>query len=341
MAKKTLKTSKQFDLKNWKQKNSPTKPTREKEYYTFPPCLQEALGSTGFVKCATTQILGFSDTGKTTAILEAAIRAQEVGDLPVFLITENKFSFDHAKTQGLQCEQVIDTETGEVLNEWDGDFLFKNDFENMEEMFDYMRLILDSQISGDLPRNVVFLLDSIGSIHGKRQADGAGGNMHDAKAISDNYRMNIAGRIESTKYLNKYKYTATAVVVNQCYVDMPSYGAASIKPYGGNGVYYPSVCVILFGNQTKAGTGSMYATYRGRQIEFGKITRVKYLKNHDTGVAFKDGKIGITPHGYIENSPTTIAQYKKDNLKYFATLFKISDMDELKAEDFTIEAEDV
>ena len=46
---------------------------------------------------------GHSDTGKTTALLEAAVNAQKAwAFLPVFVISEMKWSWDHAKEMGLR-----------------------------------------------------------------------------------------------------------------------------------------------------------------------------------------------------------------------------------------------
>ena len=34
--------------------------------------------------------------------------------LPVFIITEQKWSFEHSKLMGFNCEEVVDEETGEL-----------------------------------------------------------------------------------------------------------------------------------------------------------------------------------------------------------------------------------
>ena len=47
-------------------------------------------------------MLGHSDTGKTTALIQAAVDAQKKGILPIFIITEQKFSFEHAKSNGVK-----------------------------------------------------------------------------------------------------------------------------------------------------------------------------------------------------------------------------------------------
>ena len=56
--------------------------------------------------------LGHSDTGKTTALVKTAVDAQRKGILPVFMITEQKWDFDHAKLMGLDCEGTVDPKTG-------------------------------------------------------------------------------------------------------------------------------------------------------------------------------------------------------------------------------------
>ena len=53
---------------------------------------------------------GHSDTGKTTALLEAAVSAQKMGVLPVFIITEMKWNWEHAAQMGLQVNLIKDDE---------------------------------------------------------------------------------------------------------------------------------------------------------------------------------------------------------------------------------------
>mgnify|MGYP002478016381 CR=1 FL=1 len=58
---------------------------------------------------------GHSDTGKTTGLLEAAISAQKRGIMPVFIITEMKWSWDHAKMMGMEVNEVIDKKQVKLL----------------------------------------------------------------------------------------------------------------------------------------------------------------------------------------------------------------------------------
>ena len=51
---------------------------------------------------------GHSDTGKTTAMIEAAVSAQKSGVLPVFIVTEMKWNWEHAMQMGLEVEEIWD-----------------------------------------------------------------------------------------------------------------------------------------------------------------------------------------------------------------------------------------
>ena len=82
--------------------------------------------------------------------------------LPVLIITEQKWGFEHAKLLGFDCEQVVDTTTGEI--DWDGFFLFNNDFQYIEQITDYINSLLDAQEKGELDYDLLFLWDSVGSI---------------------------------------------------------------------------------------------------------------------------------------------------------------------------------
>ncbi len=56
--------------------------------------------------------VGPAGTGKTTAMIEAAVSAQKMKVLPVFIITEMKWNWEHATQMGLQVKEIADEETG-------------------------------------------------------------------------------------------------------------------------------------------------------------------------------------------------------------------------------------
>ena len=96
----------------------------------------DAVGLPGPAIGHLNMFLGHSDTGKTTALLGAAADGIKKGMLPVFIITEQKFDFGHARIMGIPVEQVVDPETGEVT--YSGPYIFKNDFDYIEQITDFM-----------------------------------------------------------------------------------------------------------------------------------------------------------------------------------------------------------
>jgi hypothetical protein len=90
---------------------------------TFITCFPRSSWSTWYsYGTHFTLLRGHSDTGKTTALLEAAVSAQKMGILPIFIITEMKWNWEHAAQMGLDVKLVKD-DTGEVLD-YEGNFIY-------------------------------------------------------------------------------------------------------------------------------------------------------------------------------------------------------------------------
>jgi hypothetical protein len=257
--------------------------------------------------------LGHSNTSKTTALVLSAVDAQKQGMLPVFLITENKWSFPHAKELGLDCEQKED-------GEWDGFFLFRNDFDYIEQITDYINSLIDAQEKGDLPYSLVFLWDSVGSIPSKMTFEGKGSSMQNGKVYSEQIGMGIHGRITKTKRIDS-PYDNTMIIISQAWVDIDMTSPMSqpeIKPKGGSAIFLASSLVFLFGNQKKSGVSHITATKDKRKVAFAVRTKISILKNHINGLSFKDGKIIAVHNGYIEDTNNAIDKYKKEFSNYWS-----------------------
>ena len=107
-----------FNLEKFKEKKLLTGNVKFKEqkWIPFSKALQDSVSIPGAPMGHITLLRGHSNTGKTTALLELAINAQKMGILPVFIITEMKWSWEHAKQMGFQVEDIVDQETGEVVD---------------------------------------------------------------------------------------------------------------------------------------------------------------------------------------------------------------------------------
>jgi hypothetical protein len=267
--------------------------------------------------------LGHSDTGKTTALVKAAVDAQKKGILPVFIITEQKWNWDHAVLMG--------------FNKEDDFYLFNSDFEYIEQITEFINNVLDAQEKGEIPHDILFLWDSVGSVPCKMTFEGKGGKQHNASVLSDKIGMGINQRISGSRRTDK-PYTNTLIIVNQPWVELPdnAYGQPKIKAKGGEAIWLNSTLVFLFGNQKGAGTTKIKITRNKRDVNFASRTKISIMKNHVNGIGFADGKIMVTPHGFMKakepaEEKLSIQEYAKENLDYISKLFgeKVSDVSEL------------
>ena len=251
---------KKKDFKSLKQKYSTSAKYKPQRFLDLGEAFLDAVGLPGPAIGHLNMFLGHSDTGKTTALVKTAVDAQKKGILPVFIITEQKWDFDHAKLMGLDCE--INEE-----GEWDGFFLFNNDFQYIEQITDYINDLLDAQEKGELEYDLVFLWDSVGSVPCKMTFDGKGGKQHNASVLSDKIGMGINQRISGSRRSDS-KYENTLVIVNQPWVELPDnpFGQPKIKAKGGESIWLNSSLVFLFGNQKNAGTNKITAVKDKRKV---------------------------------------------------------------------------
>ena len=86
---------------------------------------QEVTSIPGIPTGHITLLRGHSDTGKTTALIEAAVSAQKLNILPIFIITEMKWNWEHAVQMGFEVEEEVDKALSEIITTFK-----KQNFEN-------------------------------------------------------------------------------------------------------------------------------------------------------------------------------------------------------------------
>ena len=326
---------KEIGLESIKSKFSTSAKYKPQRYFDLGTEFLDAVGLPGPAIGHINMFLGHSDTGKTTALVKAAVDAQKKGILPVFIITEQKWSFEHARIMGFQCEEVVDESTGEI--DWDGFYLFNNNFDYIEQITEYINSLLDAQEKGELDYSLLFLWDSVGSVPCKMTFEGKGGKQHNASVLADKIGMGINQRISGSRRTDK-KNTNSLIIVNQPWVELPDnpFGQPKIKAKGGEAIWLNSTLVFLFGNQKGAGTTKIKITRNKRDVNFASRTKISIMKNHVNGLGFSDGRIMVTPHGFMKAKETaeeklSIQEYAKNNLDYISKLFgeQVSDIVEL------------
>lgn len=304
-------------------------------YLDLGDAFRDATGFPGPALGHINMFLGHSDTGKTTALLGSASDGLKKGLLPVFIITEQKFDFNHVEIMGIPVVRNVDEETGDIS--YSGDFIFKNDFLYIEQITDFINELLDAQEKGELPYDLLFLWDSVGSVPCKMTYDGKGGKQHNASVLSDKIGMGINQRISGSRRSDK-QYTNTLIIVNQPWVELPDnpFGQPKIKAKGGESLWLNSSFVFRFGNEKNAGTTKITVTRKNRTVTIGTRSKITLMKNHLSGVNFGDGKIVVTPHGFMfgktpAEEKASKEKYIKDHLEYISSLFgeKIESLNDL------------
>lgn len=327
---------KKKSFKDIKNKHSKVASYKPQKFFDLGPDFLDACGLPGPAMGQLNMFLGHTDTGKTTALVKSVVDAQKKGILPVIIITEQKWSFEHAKLMGMDCSEVVDEETGSI--EWDGFFIFRNDFDTIEEITDYINALLDDQKKGDIEYDLLFVWDSVGSVPCKMTFDGKGGKQHNAATLADKIGMGLNQRITGSRKTDS-KYTNTLIIVNQPWVEIPDnpFSQPKIKAKGGEAIWLNSALVFLFGNQKNSGISKVSITKDGRKTKLATWSKISIMKNHINGLGYEDGKILITAHGFMAGKDNTeknksIAEYKKDAADYIIKHLgvNVTDIDELE-----------
>ena len=304
-----------FSLEKFKEKkllNGNVK-FKEQKWIPFSKALQNSISVTGAPVGHITLLRGHSNTGKTTALLELAISAQKMNILPVFIITEMKWSWEHARTMGFQLDDVVDEVTGEVVDH-NGFFIYRDrtTLGTIEDVAEFIADLLDEQKKGNLPYDLCFFWDSIGSIPCKMSVEANKNNpMWNAGAMSQQFGNFINQRFPLSRKENA-PYTNSMVAINKIWV-APAENIMSqpkMKMKNGETMFLDVSIVLTFGNITNSGTSKIKATKDGKEVEFAVRTKVSCDKNHVTGLQTKSVVLA-TIHGFIEDDKKEIDTYKK------------------------------
>ena len=310
---KELKSS--FNLNNFKNKKGLASNVKFKaqDWVPLSPAFQEVTSVPGIPLGHISLLRGHSDTGKTTALLEAAVAAQKRGILPVFIITEMKWSWEHAKMMGFDVTEIFDEETGELID-YEGQFIYvdRETINTIEDVAAFILDLMDEQKKGNLPYDLMFLWDSIGSVPCEMSVkSNKNNNEWNAGAMSTQFGNNVNQRITLSRKESS-KYTNTLVCVNKVWVAKPvvPMGQPKLMNKGGFAMWFDATFVVTFGNIADSGTSKLKAIKDGKQVEFAKRTNLQIDKNHINGIQSR-GKIVMTPHGFILDNDKDLKSYKE------------------------------
>ena len=321
-----------FSLDNFKKNkgfSSQSVKFKSQDWIKVSQAFQDITSLPGIPAGHITLLRGHSDTGKTTLLLEAAVNAQKAGVLPVFIITEMKWSWPHAQTMGLQVDEVVDENTGEITD-YQGFFLYadRGTLNTIEDVSAYILDLLDEQKKGNLPYDLCFFWDSVGSVPCELSVrSNKNNNEWNAGAMSTQFGNNLNQKILLSRKEGS-KYTNTLVAINKVWTMKPEHpmGQPKLQNKGGMAMWYDATWIITFGNITNAGTSKIKAIAKGKEYEFAKKTKVQIEKNHINGIQSR-GAIVMTQHGFIDDEKKAIDKYKDTYKESWANILGSTDFE--------------
>ena len=326
-----------FDLTKFKEKkmlNSNVK-FKEQKWIPLSTAFQDVTSVPGIPMGHIVLLRGHSDTGKTTSMIEAAVSAQKMGVLPVFIVTEMKWNWEHAIQMSLQVNEIIDESTGEILN-YEGNFIYvdRETLHTIEDVAAFVLDLLDEQKKGNLPYDLLFLWDSIGSIPCEMSVkSNKNNNEWNAGAMSTQFGNSVNQKITLSRKESS-PYTNTLVCVNKVWTakaEVPM-GQPKLMNKGGFAMWFDATFVVTFGNISNAGTSKIKAIKDGKQVEFAKRTNIQIDKNHINGVQSR-GKIIMTPHGFINDTDKELKSYKDAHASEWMKILGGMDFDIFEEQD--------
>ena len=320
---------KTFSLDDFKKKiGGEDVPEKPLEWLTLAPAIQKATGLPGFPIGYTALARGFSNTGKSTAVSEAAVASQKMGRMPVLIDTEGNLSRNRLTIMGFDFN-------GNFIS-IDNDFLLDNFGKkqnkdrgeaSIEDMAEGVRFLLKEQEMGNLPFGLDFLIDSIGTLDcirsiNAQEKNTSDNNMWNAGAYEKSFKYLLNNIIPSSRKEDR-EFTNSLIAVQKIWID--NMGAGVVKHRGGEAFFFGCRLGYHFGGSASHGTKIVTAenTSKGekRTVAYGVDTKVNVFKNHvdgPLGGISLQGDIMSTPHGFIFKED--LEEYKKENIKYFRNI---------------------
>lgn len=292
-----VKSKKTFSITDYRQKLDIEEVLyKEDEWIPLSRAYQDTTQLPGIPMYGVTMVYGHPDSGKSTLALEAAKGAIDNDILPIFVNTEKKFNWGHALEMGISQEDMI----------------YVDSIEEVEDITKFVRDRLKDQREGNLPTDILVIIDSIGNVVSKaereaieKEADGA--IMKTAKVLTQQIHRVIEKQISATKRAD-FPYSASLLIVNHAYEGTI---ANTLTPYGGKGITKAASLIVRMGGILSNST-KVYATKEGVNVSFAIKTAIVVEKNHITNISVKD-KILCTAHGFVRDTTADLNNYKKEH----------------------------
>jgi len=320
-------------LKAFKESNNLVG-AKEKDlsWLMFPSALSSATRIVGIPLGYVSAVRGSTNSGKSTFKLEAIKAAQKQGIVPVVFELENNFAWNHAKSIGVNINEYPDEETGEIVYGPGDDMLYydtaklyelygKFDHEHgkwltkparetyvIEDVAMCIKDLIRKQREGELPFDMLFIIDSIGVGNCYRSAtSNTDNNQWFAGALSVSFNTIVNDLIPSSRNVNS-PYTNTMFCIQKTWSQKTITGAVSVKNKGGVTLAWAYRLLFHLGGAETTGAKALKAVYNGRTYQYGIQVKIKVEKNHVNNLTY-EGEICLLDQGLWE--PERLDEYKK------------------------------
>jgi RecA/RadA recombinase len=267
----TLETTKTEDL------------VQVESWIPMPAHFQRATGAKGLPVGHITQIIGDSDTGKTTEVMLAMISVQRLHGIVYLVDSEHKFSFERFKLMGGVPEDVIVMPSESLEEVW-------NNFQTInEDIADFRKK--------DQTTPVLVIWDSVAASvpEAIQEADAEDSHVSVEAKINNKEIRKIRKQLRDNKI--------AAFFINHSYWTMPKFGAAKEVIKGGSEMYFMSTLIL----KTKR-RGWLDRTINKIDERFGVWSLLSVFKGH-LGGSKATTPFWIVGQGVLE-SPEELEDYK-------------------------------
>jgi hypothetical protein len=344
-ARKAPVKKKKFDLFQYKKKtNIDDIPDKPVEWLVTSKGLQDVTGLLGFPMGYTSLSRGFSNTGKSTSLLEGMVASQKAGRLPIIIDLEHSVGEYRLSNMGFDwnADNVIKVDNTFLFNNFGKKNTKRTPEAAIEDLGACINFFLNEQESGSLPIGIDFFIDSIGVLNCVNtiealEKDSSTNNMWNAFAYEQSFKGILNHRIPASRKQN-YEYSNSLIAVQKIWLD--NMGAGVVKHKGGEAFYFGSRLIYHFGGVKSNGAKAVSATSKKKEVNFGIEASVAVPKNHIDGPyggISMSGKIISTPHGFIRADKDGIEEYKKEKLLYFRKILG----EEISVDDIMLKYHDI
>ena len=220
----------------------------------MPDFFNRAAGGKGLPVGHITQVVGKSDTGKTTLIMQAMVNVQKSGGIVYLIDSEHKFSFERFNLMGGISEDLIIITVDSLEDAWNA--------------LDTVNADVSDFRKNDKDTPVLCVWDSVAASVPDAIIESDAEDKHvsvDAKINNTEVRK-LRKRIRDNKI--------TALFINHSYWTMPKFGVSEEVIKGGSEMFFMSTLILktkrrawlkrtIDGIDEKFGTWSLLETFKG------------------------------------------------------------------------------